>query len=558
MQRAGHPNDTLFFLGFEKSTGSLTVPASKFNKEPWGIWLNGGPGSSSMYGAFFENGPIRIGGDYRASSNPHAWNKLADYFWIDQPVGVGFSTADSAGYVADEDQVGRDFMGFLDNLVKVFPSLRTRPLHLMGESYAGTYIPYILKTYFGMQNPPVNIAKIVIGDGAITTAQVFELLPSLSVIETFPQLIGYDKDVYKYFKEQSHLCGFDLNLTYPQRGLLPDVQLIAPTQRQVPFALDTLSRKSSFFKEVFRRSQSADQSLSRLTRRDREERKNAWKRDLSLRENGTIDPWYGCLLLYEFIDYAFNYTFPWSLSNSSTFQFNVYDIPDALSPPITLDASVFLNDARTRAAFHAPISKDWAMNFDYVFGNPDGMNFDPSPVPINFFSALATNATARNVGIVLYSGNNDALIPHLGTEVAIQNTTFGGIQGFTRKPSTAWVNDAGEFAGIVHQERGWTYVLFYGAGHLVPQLSPNSAFTFLREFVLGNNKQGLVVGSGDYATVIGGENSTLAGENIPAADEIYYGSATTQSTYIAPSATRAAWKAFIRTETATGKSRPTP
>jgi len=84
------------------------------------------------------------------------------------------------------------------------------------------------------------------------------------------------------------------------------------------------------------------------------------------------------------------------------------------------------------------------------------------------------------------------------------------------------------------------------------------AFTFLREFVLGNNKQGLVVGSGDYFTVIGGENSTLAGENIPAADEIYYGSATAQSTYIAPSATRAAWKTFIRTETATGESRPTP
>ena len=84
------------------------------------------------------------------------------------------------------------------------------------------------------------------------------------------------------------------------------------------------------------------------------------------------------------------------------------------------------------------------------------------------------------------------------------------------------------------------------------------AFTFLREFVFGNNKQGLVVGSGDYVTVIGGENATLAGENLPAADEIYYGSATTQSTYIAPSAARAAWKAFIQTETATGNSRPTP
>ena len=31
-------------------------------------------------------------------------------------------------------------MGFLENLVKVFPNLATRPLHLTGESYAGMYI----------------------------------------------------------------------------------------------------------------------------------------------------------------------------------------------------------------------------------------------------------------------------------------------------------------------------------------------------------------------------------------------------------------------------------
>jgi carboxypeptidase C (cathepsin A) len=31
-------------------------------------------------------------------------------------------------------------VGFLTNLVKVFPSLATRPLYLTGESFAGTYI----------------------------------------------------------------------------------------------------------------------------------------------------------------------------------------------------------------------------------------------------------------------------------------------------------------------------------------------------------------------------------------------------------------------------------
>ena len=31
-------------------------------------------------------------------------------------------------------------MGFLDNFVKVFPNLASRPLYITGESYAGMYI----------------------------------------------------------------------------------------------------------------------------------------------------------------------------------------------------------------------------------------------------------------------------------------------------------------------------------------------------------------------------------------------------------------------------------
>ncbi|KAJ7715446.1 Alpha/Beta hydrolase protein [Mycena metata] len=106
-----------------------------------------------MLGFFLENGPIRIASDGTISVNKYSWDTVSDYIWIDQPVGVGFSTANAAGYVTDEDQMGADFMGFLANLVKVFPTLATRPLHLTGESYAGMYIPYIMKAYFSMANP---------------------------------------------------------------------------------------------------------------------------------------------------------------------------------------------------------------------------------------------------------------------------------------------------------------------------------------------------------------------------------------------------------------------
>ena len=44
VNRAGHPNNTLFFWAFEKENGSLTAAAGDRADEPWGIWLNGGCG----------------------------------------------------------------------------------------------------------------------------------------------------------------------------------------------------------------------------------------------------------------------------------------------------------------------------------------------------------------------------------------------------------------------------------------------------------------------------------------------------------------------------------
>lgn len=53
-----------------------------------------------------------------------------------------------------------------------------------------------------MDNPPVNLARIAMGDGTIGSGETFELLPVVSVLETYPQIIGYDPDVLKYFREQ--------------------------------------------------------------------------------------------------------------------------------------------------------------------------------------------------------------------------------------------------------------------------------------------------------------------------------------------------------------------
>ena len=65
-----------------------------------------------------------------------------------------------------------------------------------------SFQPYITKAYFEMDNPPVDLARIAIGDGALTSLETFGELPVLSVLETYPQIIGYDPQVFEYFQEQ--------------------------------------------------------------------------------------------------------------------------------------------------------------------------------------------------------------------------------------------------------------------------------------------------------------------------------------------------------------------
>lgn len=534
-------NLSLFFWGAESKLGSLTAPAGT-NNDPWNIWLNGGPGSSSLIGFFHENGPIRLNADYTASENPYSWDKQADTFWIDQPVGTGFSTLDDGetGWVVDEDQMASDFFGFLENLVTVFPNLATRPLNIIGESYAGTYIPYITKYYFGLQQPPIKLAKIAIGNGVLPNFYVFMFLPMLTAIETYPQMIGYDPDVYEYFKDQTRLCGYNIDLKYPETQKYPTITApmggiwatLGGSTTQLRYSTFLSTFKSRFHTKLAKTSVKFDKRKRELAQRE-------WKRDLSSRANGTIDPWYGCDLMDYVVDYALNFTYPWS--NNSLLGFDVYNIPSALDPPAFQESDFFLNDPDVKKAIHAP-DKVWVDGVPYMFGG--GPGDDPSPEPMVFLDQLAANATANNVSIIVYSGNSDLLVSHRGSEVAIQNTTFGGIQGFTRRPSTPWYDDNGEFAGIVHQERGWTYALFHGSGHLVPAQKPVAAWTFLREFILGNNTTGLVTDSNTPA--LGGEDPQYAVNTLAEGPEVYQGSYTTTSTYYFPSATVAVWDKYVQ------------
>ncbi|KAI0843260.1 serine carboxypeptidase [Hypoxylon sp. FL0890] len=78
-----YPINTFFWF-FEARNDPENAPLS--------IWLNGGPGSSSLYGLFTEDGPCYVNSDSNSTRlSQWAWNTDVNMLFLDQPTQVGFS-----------------------------------------------------------------------------------------------------------------------------------------------------------------------------------------------------------------------------------------------------------------------------------------------------------------------------------------------------------------------------------------------------------------------------------------------------------------------------------
>ncbi|KAI5661456.1 hypothetical protein M9H77_20779 [Catharanthus roseus] len=114
--------------------------------QPLTLWLNGGPGCSSVGGgAFTELGPFFPRGDARGlRRNSKSWNKASNLLFVESPAGVGWSYSNTTtDYVRGDDLTAQDLLTFLLNWYEKFPDFKSRSLFLTGESYAGHYIPQL-------------------------------------------------------------------------------------------------------------------------------------------------------------------------------------------------------------------------------------------------------------------------------------------------------------------------------------------------------------------------------------------------------------------------------
>jgi carboxypeptidase D len=137
-------------------------------------------------------------------------------------------------------------------------------------------------------------------------------------MQTYPQLFGFDTNVYEYFVDQYNLCGYNLTLHYPAPSDYPtlrDTGSLSSTSNQYHSKnVDAMARIKTLL------------SLYKLNEEDAVDGsvvvdgKKFVKRQISapapppLAPTGVIDPHYQCWVLESLEDYASTYTTPWSKS----------------------------------------------------------------------------------------------------------------------------------------------------------------------------------------------------------------------------------------------------
>ncbi|PPQ62919.1 hypothetical protein CVT24_006159 [Panaeolus cyanescens] len=377
--------------------------------------LTGGPGCSSLEGFLQENGPISWSwGQAEPTPNPWSWTKLSHVLWVEQPVGTGFSQGTPD--ISNDDQLGAELMGFLEQFLEVFQELKGNNLWLTGESYAGFYVPYIANWIYEHPGLELALKGIWIADPSLTYGAVQQEIPALRFAQANKNLFPFNSTFWAQLQQISDSCGYTDYLgkfvTYPPAGPLPLV-----------------GTNGTFTTTANCRIHSPIQ-----------------------RAVGVLNP--------AFDVYRVSDTWP-----------NLWSV---LGFPRATQEFVYFNRTDVQDAIHAP-HINWnscANNAVYVNPATGGSGRDMSIA--STLSVLPNVIDKIHAAIVMVDTQDYILIAE-GTRIAIQNMTWGGAQGFQKpiEEESFTVKNMGVY-GSMHTERKLTYVEFFFSGHMTPPMATDS------------------------------------------------------------------------------------
>ncbi|KAI1327188.1 alpha/beta-hydrolase [Xylariaceae sp. FL0255] len=434
---SSNPNDTnqLFFW---------YLPSSENPSKEIVLWLNGGPGCSSLEGFLQENGPFQWQyGTFSPTPNPWAWNRLVNTIWLEQPVGTGFSKGKVTA--TNEDDIAAAVLGFWQNFIELF-AMQGYKVYITGESYAGAYVPYIASAMLDKNDTTYyDLSGIIIYDPVIGNGDVQNSVTTVPFVDYHNDLFPFNDTFNSYIHGLHESCGFaDYNakyLVYPAAGVQPDYK--SPT----------------------------------------DECGNLWNEVT----NEILSP-NPCFDVYQ-------------VATTCPLLWDVLGFPGSIVYSPTDSGPLYFNRLDVKKAIHADTSIDWTECSNspvFVHNTDTSLPSAQSKIP---------HIAEKTNNVIIGHGSLDMILLANGTLLTIQNMTWNGKLGFDNAPTSpffvpyhvdstpddiysdtnttrlATIAGAGVM-GTYNTERGVTYVSVDLSGHMIPQYAPSAAMRHL-EFLLG-------------------------------------------------------------------------
>ncbi|XP_049930985.1 cathepsin A-like [Epinephelus moara] len=392
-------------------------------KDPLVLWLNGGPGCSSLDGFLSENGPFHVN-DNGATlyENNFSWNKIANVLYLESPAGVGYSYSDDQKYATDDDQVADDNYKALQSFFTKFPNFTQNEFFIFGESYGGIYAP-TLSLRVATGTAKINFKGFAVGNGLSSFALNDQ---SLIYFGYYHGLFGEDlwrdlninccdKGTCNFYNSSSDMC---TTLVMVAFGIVYNSGL-----NEYALYLDCEGGRRSY--------RSYERTMTHLFRKYR---KHSHIHEVS---DGT----------------------PSSVS--------LGEVPPCINSTAQMN---WLNRGDVRKALHIPDTlPPWDICSDVV--GEQYTNLYPTVKEV-YLKLLPLGLRA-----LVYNGDTDMACNFLGDQWFVEDL---GMKATTRYKT--WLYDD-QIAGFYQQFGNITFLTVKGAGHMVPQWAPGPAFHMFQSFL---------------------------------------------------------------------------
>ena len=395
-----------------------------YENKPLVLWLNGGPGCSSLDGWANEHGPMQLDEEGKFKLNEYSWNRVANMIYLESPGDVGFSYIDSKleqDLFIDDKVAAEDNLKALINFFEKFPSMKNKDFYISGESYGGIYVPMLAYNIIEynknkVESEKIKLKGILVGNGVAdwkydTTISYYDFIFTHH-LTSYENRLDYNKYCLMNETYNSQKCEEIINIMEEDiNGInLYDYLRECKTPQNLKSESYSNSKYYQYARWFFKRKK---------------------KNNLDLEEDESTTPCFDDTNIQNY--------------------FNRKDVQSAL---------------------HVTAKSTW-----YVCSGVVSNRYKILPE-----GSIWTYPTLIKEGIriLIYSGDTDVVVPFNGNQAWIKDLKLE-----VEEPWRQWraFNDMNNVSGYIVKYKGLTFCTIKGTGHMTPMWKPKESFYMFQKFI---------------------------------------------------------------------------